>query len=207
MLLGGFSQVYGWRLNPAWFILLEPVRARGSISCRGVTSEERTTRPASPARPVASRTGRETGCFAPDGQRHRDRQVRSEPFTRVQGRRAFWAADRRDIPCGERSGRYGRIIAGRPRTGGDELPLHRWKAAPEPALFVHDWRAWGAVIHRHWRPAGPSGLPGKSPPGAKPDGLEGPDSNGVRRQAGCGRHRSTSRVRPVCRHGSCRSGS
>jgi len=28
MLLGGFSQVYGWRLNPAWFILLEPVRAR-----------------------------------------------------------------------------------------------------------------------------------------------------------------------------------
>jgi len=28
MLLGGFSQVYGWRLNPGWFIVLEAVRAR-----------------------------------------------------------------------------------------------------------------------------------------------------------------------------------
>lgn len=28
MLLGGFSTVYGWRLNPGWFIVLEVVRAR-----------------------------------------------------------------------------------------------------------------------------------------------------------------------------------
>lgn len=27
MLLGGLGMVYGWRLNPLWFIVLEPVRA------------------------------------------------------------------------------------------------------------------------------------------------------------------------------------
>jgi len=27
MLLGGIGLVYGWRFNPAWFIVLEPVRA------------------------------------------------------------------------------------------------------------------------------------------------------------------------------------
>ena len=27
MLFGGLGMVYGWRLNPLWFIVLEPVRA------------------------------------------------------------------------------------------------------------------------------------------------------------------------------------